>query len=169
MFIRRCLKPLGLNFMLNTNCGVIQSRKRSEYHRRRSKLHVYGKTAPARQCKFASSFFRKLSLLTNRKKIACLCRLGKCVGFREEALQSFALRAEIYTFAPYHEILNTPRFKYSKYYQFEVPNALSTVFEERSSGSYQLLTDGHPSLVMDKCSDYWDGNSLQTMSETVSE
>jgi hypothetical protein len=64
--------------------------------------------------------------------------------------------------------LNTPRFKYSKYYQFEVPNALSTVFEERSSGSYQLLTDGHPSLVMDKCSDYWDGNSLQTMSETVS-
>ncbi|KAI7868213.1 uncharacterized protein EV154DRAFT_432195 [Mucor mucedo] len=134
-----CLKPLGLNFMLNTNCGVIQSRKRSEYHRRRSKLHVY----------------------------ACLCRLGKCVGFREEALQSFALRAEIYTFAPYHEILNTPRFKYSKYYQFEVPNALSTVFEERSSGSYQLLTDGHPSLVMDKCSDYWDGSSLQTMSETM--
>jgi hypothetical protein len=34
-------------------------------------------------------------------------------------------------------------------------------------GSYQLLTDGHPSLVMDKCSDYWDGTSLQTMSETV--
>ena len=52
MFIHRCLKPLGLNFMLNTNCGVIQSRKRSEYHRRRSKLHVYGKTAPARQCKY---------------------------------------------------------------------------------------------------------------------
>ncbi|KAI8645616.1 hypothetical protein BD408DRAFT_360915 [Parasitella parasitica] len=142
-----CLKPLGLNFMLNTNCGVVQSRKRSEYHRRRSKLHVYGKTAPARQ--------------------SCLCRLGKCIGFREEALQSFALRAEIYTFAPYHEILNTPRYKYSKYYQFEVPNALSTVFEERSSESYQLLTDGHPSLVMDKCSDYWDGNSLQTMSETM--
>ncbi|CEP15135.1 hypothetical protein [Parasitella parasitica] len=142
-----CLKPLGLNFMLNTNCGVIQSRKRSEYHRRRSKLHVYGKTAPARQ--------------------SCLCKLGKCIGFREEALQSFALRAEIYTFAPYHEILNTPRYKYSKYYQFEVPNALSTVFEERTSGSYQLLTDGHPSLVIDKCSDYWDGNSLQTMSETM--
>ncbi|KAL9541791.1 hypothetical protein PS6_010137 [Mucor atramentarius] len=130
-----CLKPLGLNFMLNTNCGVIQSRKRSEYHRRRSKLHVYGKTAPARQ--------------------SCLCRLGKCIGFREEALQSFALRAEIYTFAPYHEILNTPRYKYSKLYA------------DIAVGSYQLLTDGHPSLVMDKCSDYWDGNSLQTMSETM--
>ncbi|CAO3692490.1 unnamed protein product [Rhizopus stolonifer] len=142
-----CLKPLGLNFMLNTNCGVIQDRKPSEYHRRRSKLHVYGKTSPARQ--------------------SCLCRLGKCIGFREEALQSFALRSEIYTFAPYHELLNTARYKYSKYYPFEVPNALSTVFEERTSGSYQLLTDGHPSLVMDKCSDYWDGTSLQTMSGTM--
>lgn len=66
--------------------------------------------------------------------LACLCRLGKCIGFREEALQSFALRSEIYTFAPYHELLNTARYKYSKYYQFEVPNALSTVFEERTSG-----------------------------------
>ncbi|KAG0183213.1 hypothetical protein DFQ29_008573 [Apophysomyces sp. BC1021] len=85
----------------------------------------------------------------------------------EEALQSFALRAEIYTFAPYHEILNTPRYQYSQYFSFEVPNALSTVFEEKDSGSYQLLTDGHPSLVLDKCSDYWDGSSLQTMSGTM--
>ncbi|KAI9484564.1 hypothetical protein BDB00DRAFT_854740 [Zychaea mexicana] len=141
------LKPVGLNFMLNTNCGVLQGRKRSEYHRRRSKLHVYGRTSPARQ--------------------TCLCRLGKCIGFKEEALDSFALRAEIYTFAPYHEMLSAARYEYSQYYQFEVPNALSTVFEEKTSGSYQLLTDGHPSLVLDKCSDYWDGNGLQTMCHTM--
>ncbi|KAI9008463.1 hypothetical protein CLU79DRAFT_512000 [Phycomyces nitens] len=142
-----CLKPLGLNFMLNTNCGIIQGRKRSDYHRRRSKLHVYGKTSPARQ--------------------SCLCRLGKCIGFREEALQSFVSRAEIYTFAPYHDILNTPRYKYSQYFSFEVPNALSTVFEEKTTESYQLLTDGHPTLVLEKCSDYWDGSALRTMSETM--
>lgn len=113
------LKPVGLNFMLNTNCGVIQGRKRTDYHRKRSKLQVYGRTAPARQ--------------------ACLCRLGKCIGFREDSLQSFALRAEIYTFAPYHDILMTPRFQFSQYYAFEVPNALSTVFEERNSGKRPLL------------------------------
>lgn len=60
LFYYSCLKPLGLNFMLNTNCGVIQSRKRSEYHRRRSKLHVYGKTAPARQCKFQKTLQHKM-------------------------------------------------------------------------------------------------------------
>lgn len=48
----RSLKPVGLNFMLNTNCGVLQGRKRSDYHRRRSKLHVYVRTAPARQSKY---------------------------------------------------------------------------------------------------------------------
>lgn len=77
---------------------------------------------------------------TNSNILACLCRLGKCIGFREEALQSFALRSEIYTFAPYHELLNTARYKYSKYYPFEVPNALSTVFEERTSGKQIALT-----------------------------
>ncbi|KAL1926772.1 hypothetical protein VTP01DRAFT_5418 [Rhizomucor pusillus] len=142
-----CLKPLGLNFMLNTNCGVLQGRKRSEYHRRRSRLHVYGKTAPARQ--------------------TCLCRLGKRIGFKEDALQTFASRAEIYTFAPYHDILYTPRYEYSQYLHFEVPNSLSTVFEETETGSYQLLTDGHPALVLDKCSDYWDGSGLSTMSEAM--
>lgn len=110
------LKPVGLNFMLNTNCGVLQGRKRkSEYHRRRTKLQSYGRTDAARE--------------------ACLCRLGKCIGFREEALQSFVLRAEIYTFAPYHDILSTPRFQFNQYYEFEVPNALSSVFEERTSGN----------------------------------
>lgn len=71
--------------------------------------------------------------------IACLCRLGKCIGFKEEALRSFAQRAEIYAFAPYHDILDTPRYKYSQYFQFEVPNALSTVFEERESGMLGTL------------------------------
>lgn len=58
--------------MLNTNCGVIQSRKRSDYHRRRSKLHVYGKTAPARQCKvdffFIYTYMRERQItITNIK------------------------------------------------------------------------------------------------------
>lgn len=43
--------------MLNTNCGVLQGRKRSDYHRRRSKLHVYVRTAPARQSKYLHCIF----------------------------------------------------------------------------------------------------------------
>ena len=142
------LKPVGLNYMLNTNCGIVQGKRRMDYHRKRSRIQAYGRTAPARQ--------------------TCPCRLAKCIGFQEDALQSFALRAEIYTFAPYHSVLNSSRYQFSQYYTYEVPNAMSTVFEERNSGSYQLLTDGHPVLVLDKCSDYWDGKILQTISRKVS-
>jgi len=35
-------------------------------------------------------------------------------------------------------------------------------------GSYQLLSDGHLDLILDKCSDYWDGQSLRRMTDAVS-
>jgi hypothetical protein len=38
---------------------------------------------------------------------------------------------------------------------------------DRLSGSYQLLSDGHLDLVLDKCSDYWDGESLRRMTNAV--
>lgn len=85
----------------------------------------------------------ELFLIHRTLHVACLCRLGKTIGFREEALKSFALRAEIYTFAPYHEILDAPRYQYSQYFQFEVPNALSTVFEEKSSGKKPTESINH--------------------------
>ncbi|KAG2187033.1 hypothetical protein INT44_003261 [Umbelopsis vinacea] len=138
------LKPVGLNFLLNTNCGVLQGRRRAEHHRKRSGLHSYGKTLPARQ--------------------SCLCRLGKTIGFTDDALSTFQLRKEIYTFAPYHEVLNAHR-NFSQ--QFEVPSMLSTIYEETRSGSYQLLSDGHLDLILDKCSDYWDGQSLRRMTDAM--
>lgn len=51
------LKPVGLNFLLNTNCGVLQGRRRAEHHRKRSGLHSYGKTLPARQCKLSGNIW----------------------------------------------------------------------------------------------------------------
>ncbi|CAM0141394.1 unnamed protein product [Umbelopsis sp. WA50703] len=138
------LKPVGLNFLLNTNCGVLQGRRRAEHHRKRSGLHSYGKTLPARQ--------------------SCLCRLGKSIGFTDDALATFQLRKEIYTFAPYHEVLNSQR---NLPQQFEVPSMLSTIYEETRSRSYQLLSDGHLDLILDKCSDYWDGQELRRMTDTM--
>jgi hypothetical protein len=45
---------------------------------------------------------------------------------------------------------------------------LSTIYEETRSRSYQLLSDGHLDLILDKCSDYWDGQELRRMTDTVS-
>lgn len=105
-----------------------------------------------------------LDILLMRLFAACLCRLGKSIGFTDDALATFQLRKEIYTFAPYHEVLNSQR---NFPQQFEVPSMLSTIYEETRSGSYQLLSDGHLDLILDKCSDYWDGQELRRMTDAV--
>jgi hypothetical protein len=50
------LKPLGLNLLLNTNCGVLKGKKRADQHRKSSSLRIHAKTKPARQCKFTIFF-----------------------------------------------------------------------------------------------------------------
>ncbi|OZJ02713.1 hypothetical protein BZG36_03847 [Bifiguratus adelaidae] len=137
------LKPLGLNLLLNTNCGVLHGRRRGEHHRKRSNLHFHGKTKPARQ--------------------SCVCSLGKLIGFTENALKTFAKRKELFTFCPFH-----PSLDYAvRNYQYEIPSMVSSVYEEMSSGSYQLFTDGHVELLLDMCSDYWTGQGLESMTPTM--
>jgi hypothetical protein len=77
-------------------------------------------------------YFEKCRLqFTHFRYLACLCRLGKSIGFTDDALSTFQLRKEIYTFAPYHEVLNAHR-NFSQ--QFEIPSMLSTIYEETRSG-----------------------------------
>jgi hypothetical protein len=122
--------------------------------------------------------------------IACLCRLGKEIGFTDDALKSFAKRKEIFTIAPCHPSLKQ-RIRND---QWEVPSMISSIYEEveqgiyfifrilislsklfcidrylfiYSLGRYQLLSDGNIEIILDNCSDYWDGQGLHVMSEVV--
>ncbi|CAG8597551.1 12236_t:CDS:10 [Cetraspora pellucida] len=137
------LKPLGLNLLLNTNCGVLQGRKRAEQHRKNSSFHIHAKIKPARQ--------------------SCLCRLGKEIGFTDDALQSFVKRKEIFVNAPCHPSLKERMTKD----QWEVPSMNSSIYEELNSGICQLLSDGNLDIILDNCSDYWNGQGLQAMSEVI--
>ncbi|CAG8560568.1 4100_t:CDS:10 [Acaulospora morrowiae] len=131
------LKPLGLNLLLNTNCGVLQGRKRVDQHRKHSSLYIHVKTKPARQCKE--------------------------IGFTDDALRPFVERKEIYTSAPCHPSLRE-RIRND---QWEVPSMISSIYEEIEKGSYQLLSDGHLEIILDHCSDYWNGQGLQVMSREM--
>jgi len=46
------LKPLGLNLLLNTNCGFAEGKIRNDPHRRLSGLHFCGRTQSARQSNY---------------------------------------------------------------------------------------------------------------------
>ncbi|GBB83760.1 hypothetical protein RclHR1_10430003 [Rhizophagus clarus] len=137
------LKPLGLNLLLNTNCGVLKGKRRAEQHRKSSSLHIRAKTKPARQ--------------------SCLCRLGNEIGFTDDALKAFAKRKEIFTVAPCHPSLKQ-RVRND---QWEMPSMNSSIYEEVEQGRYQLLSDGNIEIILDNCSDYWNGQGLHVMSEVI--
>lgn len=48
-YLKSSLKPLGLNLLLNTNCGFSEGKIRNDPHRRLSGLHFCGRTQSARQ------------------------------------------------------------------------------------------------------------------------
>ncbi|KAF9436969.1 hypothetical protein BGZ76_002420 [Entomortierella beljakovae] len=138
------LKPIGLNQLLNTNCGALSAPRRREPHRKCNTLHYHSKTRAAQQ--------------------TCLCRLGKEIGFTKEALYSFTLQKEIMCFHPH---LPMPPMTIGKLVSYEIPTMLSTIYHEQASGGYMVLTDGHVECVVECCTDYWDGKGLQELNETM--
>ncbi|CAO3568429.1 unnamed protein product [Mortierella alpina] len=138
------LKPIGLNQLLNTNCGTLSAPRRREAHRKCNTLHYHSKTRAAQQ--------------------TCLCRLGKEIGFTGEALFPFTLQKEIMCFHPY---LPQPPMTFGKLATFEIPTMLSTIYHEKASDSFMVLTDGHVECVVECCSEFWDGTGLQDLGETM--
>ena len=67
--------------------------------------------------------------------IACLCRLGKEIGFTDDALKAFARRKEIFTIAPCHPSLKQ-RIRND---QWEVPSMISSIYEEIEQGIYLIF------------------------------
>ncbi|KAF9913999.1 hypothetical protein BX616_009167 [Lobosporangium transversale] len=138
------LKPIGLNQLLNTNCGTLSALRRKEPHRKCNTLHYHCRTRAAQQ--------------------TCLCRLGKEIGFTKEALYPFTLQKEILSYHPY---LPMPPMTFGKLISYEIPTMLSTIYHEKVSDSYMVLTDGHVECVVECCTDYWDGTGLQELNETM--
>ncbi|KAG0265683.1 hypothetical protein DFQ27_000470 [Actinomortierella ambigua] len=142
------LKPLGLNQLLNTKCDhTLSACRRHESHRKYTGLSAHGRNRAAQQ--------------------TCLCRLGKEIGFTEEALLPFSLQREIYCYHPYLPSANGGRGQgkggagsggatkpiLGTRGTFEIPTMLSTIYHDSASDGYLLLTDGHVECVVE-CSAY---------------
>ncbi len=52
-------------------------------------------------------------------------------------------------------------------YHFELPSFFSKLFYEKTSESIQLFTEGQFDLVLEVCSDYWNGQGIGELNETV--
>ncbi|KAF9330506.1 hypothetical protein BG006_006536 [Podila minutissima] len=138
------LKPIGLNQLLNTKCGSLSALRRRDDHRKCNTLHFHSRTRAAQQ--------------------TCLCRLGKEIGFANEALYPFTLQKEIFC---YHPNLPMAQMTFGRLNNFEIPTMLSTIYHEKAGNSHMVLTDGHVECVVECCSEYWDGAGLQELDDVM--
>jgi hypothetical protein len=93
--------------------------------------------------------------------IACICSLAKEIGFSDDVVQPFEKVHEIFVFSPFHGSLSKPL----RDEQFELPNATVILFKDKVSGNYMIFTEGSLDLVLDLCSEAWDGAGLKPIDE----
>lgn len=73
--------------------------------------------------------------------------LGKEIGFSDDVLESFAFRKRIHTQLKSLE--------------------MSAVIVDYENAGMQIQSFGHPELLIDYCSDYWDGTDIKPITNEV--
>ncbi|KAJ3189439.1 hypothetical protein HDU85_003069 [Gaertneriomyces sp. JEL0708] len=129
------LKPLGLNLLLNTDCGAAVGKTRFDHHRKSNAMHVHGHLMAARQ--------------------ACLCQIGRSIGFSADAVRNFVSIKALHCFMPYGNLVaDVPD------YHAETPSMLSQIFREMTSETHQMFSEGSLEVILRLCCDYWNGRGL---------
>ncbi|XP_022253153.1 transmembrane protein 94-like [Limulus polyphemus] len=100
----------------------------------------------------------------------CLCELASQIGFTEGATNVYQLQQQLAVFRHVRpeviqkgrlaRSLNFPRLK------MPFPNMACAVVRDLHSGSYQLFSQGTADLLLDACSEYWDGRDLCILMES---
>ncbi|CAN8003022.1 unnamed protein product [Ixodes hexagonus] len=145
------LKPLGLGILLNT-CN------------------------PATQEKYAcfcdhiacESLHNESAVPVVNKR--CLCDLAVQMGFTDRAVEAYQhlqhialfrhVQPEVVQKGRLARSLNFPRLK------MPFPNMCCAVVKEALSGMLQMFTQGTADLILDLCSEYWDGRDLCPLSDS---
>ncbi|XP_037076312.1 transmembrane protein 94-like [Pollicipes pollicipes] len=99
----------------------------------------------------------------------CLCQLARQIGFSPRAADAFQLDAQVACYK--HLKLDqakrdklTRAFSFSKI-RFPYPHMSSVILRELYTNSLQLVSQGTADLVLDSCSDFWDGADVIPLSE----
>ncbi|RKP05825.1 hypothetical protein THASP1DRAFT_32342 [Thamnocephalis sphaerospora] len=137
------LKPLGLNLLLNAHCGTSHPPVHADAHFKYS-----GAKSPLR-------------LPTARQ--ACLCRIGAEIGFTTGAVECFRQRGRVCG----TRIQNAETYLRNAGSNGEQPTLSACLYEEQENGNLQLLSEGDVGLVLDCCEDYWDGQQLEPMDDSM--
>ncbi|KAL8593272.1 hypothetical protein ACOMHN_009926 [Nucella lapillus] len=144
------LKPMGLTILLNT-CSIVTADWYTQFSD-----HV-GCTALQKEETVA---------VVNRR---CMCEVARQIGFTTQALEAFTLEKTfgIYKQVPAKETEKerAQRAKSFLYHKIPMPNFSSVIVRDRTSGMCQLLTQGTADIVLDSCTDFWDGTIVRSLTD----
>lgn len=145
------LKPLGLSILLNT-CNPATQEKYAHFCDHIACESLHNESAVP---------------VVNKR---CLCDLAVQIGFTEKAVEGYQslqhvalfrhVQPEVIQKGRLARSLNFPRLK------MPFPNACCAVVKEVLSGTLQMFTQGTADLVLDLCSEYWDGRDLCVLSDS---
>ncbi|KAI8899738.1 hypothetical protein BC833DRAFT_584440 [Globomyces pollinis-pini] len=138
----KLLKPLGLSFLLNTDCGIHKGRRRNEVHLKSDLIPLHTTLSHPRQ--------------------TCLCHIAREIGFSPTNSNQFQKSTQIETFAPHHQSIASMKIDY----HYEIPSITSQLFSD-SNGSFQSFSEGSVDLILESCGDYWNGSGLGQLNEVV--
>lgn len=145
------LKPLGLNILLNT-CNMETTYKYTEF---------------ADHVTCVSLKREEAVPVVNRR---CFCELANIIGFSEKASANFTTEQTLgmYRHIPPESTSSERKLESSKSfikYKMPMPNVFSVVVSDNCTGSRHLFSQGMSDLVLDSCSDFWDGEKIQPLGE----
>ncbi|XP_063961258.1 transmembrane protein 94-like [Lytechinus pictus] len=102
----------------------------------------------------------------------CLCQIALVLGFTDQATEAFELKQKLALYKLPSDgdenDVGGRRFARSRSFikkRIPAPHTLSVLVEQPSTDYQQLLTQGSASLLLDLCSEFWDGSDLYTLTE----
>ncbi|XP_066939113.1 transmembrane protein 94 isoform X15 [Macrobrachium rosenbergii] len=144
------LKPLGLNILLNTCNPATQN------HYTQFCAHI--------TCE--AMYNEDLVPVSQRR---CLCELAKQIGFTEQAQVPFELEHQLSTFRHVPpDMACKDRLAKSLMItklKFPFPHMVSVLMRDRASQKLELMSQGTADIILDSCTDYWDGYDICPLTE----
>lgn len=141
------LKPLGLNILLNT-CNMETTYKYTEFADHVTCISLKREEAVP---------------VVNRR---CFCELAHQIGFNENAGSYFKTQQTLGMYRHIPPDSNERKLESSKSFikhKMPMPNVFGVVVKDNYTDASHLFSQGMADLLLDACSDFWDGQKLKPL------
>ncbi|XP_050731549.1 transmembrane protein 94-like isoform X3 [Eriocheir sinensis] len=171
------LKPLGLNILLNT-CNPATQEHYTQFCAHITCEAMYNEDlVPVSQRSGGGEGWEGSATtphhtpptdipVTSR---GCLCELAKQIGFSQQAQQPFVLEHQLSTFRHVPpDMACKDRLAKSLMItklKFPFPHMVSVLVRDRASRKLELMSQGTADIILDSCTDYWDGHDVCPLTE----